>query len=311
MQELERLRSLAEGTDSPPHRDRFDIHTDRLFGAITGFELPMMHASLGHGLHLRQTYTRLIVPMLLAFDKPARPGAPHPGPWAALGEQGQDLTVELELEPDAPSLGFDRPNTHWFVVALLRLKLALPLRMPVLADRPIRDIATAVETGNVVPVELHLERLLPAPTRTPAVSDIEWVAENLDHAARLMKEPIFNRAFQALDRAIHTQAAEAGVVIAWASIETLIRPGSNRITERVCRALAAFLHEPGPERDRAFNQISASYLARGGAAHAGQALPSEEYQTAFGLARAALLQSVENRELPEIESLLAKWKAKS
>jgi len=103
----------------------------------------------------------------------------------------------------------------------------------------------------------------------------------------------------------------AGIVIAWAAIETLLRPGSQRITERVSRGLATYLHPPGSDRDRAFGEIVKSYEARGGAVHAGAQPEAKQFQTAFRLAQATLRTAIELGELPDIELLLKRWRART
>ena len=309
--DLARLKSLASGTYTPPPRDEFDIAAHRLFGGISGVPLPVETFDLGFGLTLRRTYAKVTAPFVMSFAPPPTPTAPSPGPWAALAEKSLLILTEIELAGDAPSLGFDRLNTLWFVVALLRLKLALPAKMPVLSDRSMQDIPAATERANIVPIELQLQQLLTAPPANPALSDFEWVRDNLQAASDLMKLPTFNRAFQTFDSAVHAQTSGAGIVTAWASLETLIRPGSGRITDRLCRALAAYLEPPGPGRDRAFTSISNCYQARGGAAHAGAIPEAEEFHTAFRLARAAIVASIEAQAMPNIDALLLAWTAKS
>lgn len=309
-EEMDRLEAIIEGDYQAPVRDPFDIDTDRLFGGISGVLSPAEEFSLGYGLTFRRTYAKLTAPYILAFAPPPKPSAPSPGPWAAVGEKSLTMNVELELAGEA-KLGFSRINTLWFVVALMRLKMALPIKMPVLSDRPLQTVPENTERANVFPVEVQLQQLLTAPVTKPSNADFEWLRDNLFAAAELMKDPVFNRAFQTLDGGVHSQNAGAGIVIAWASLETLLRPGNARITERVCRALAAYLNDPGPERDRAFTYIERCYAARGGAAHAGTPPEAEQFQTAFRLARSALLRSIERRKRPDIEFLLEAWRTKS
>lgn len=116
---------------------------------------------------------------------------------------------------------------------------------------------------------------------------------------------------QTLDEAVAIQNPGAGIVIAWAAIETLIRPGAQRITDRVSRALAAYLHPPGPARDRAFGKVVESYGARGGAMHAGSPPEAEQFHAAFRFARAAVMRAIERRTMPDIEELLGQWQTRT
>ncbi|WP_324913035.1 hypothetical protein [Ramlibacter sp.] len=299
-----------EGTYVPPRKDAFDIGTDTLYGAIGGLELHCPHFDLLPGLRLRSTFCRVIAPYLMAFAPPPRPGLPHPNPWVALGEGGLTVLTELELTADAEAIGFDRLNTVWFVVALLRLRLGQPLQVPVIADRPFSVVKSAPESANIIPVELGAPLVRTTPHRGATQSDLQWIQSHLRAAAALMQDPIFNRALQTFDRAVAVPYPGAGIVIAWASIESLLRPGQQRITERLCRALATLLHPPGSTRDRAFTEIAACYEARGGAAHAGHMPDTKQFTKAFDLARAALMATIEQGRLPCRDELLRRWSQK-
>ena len=306
--DLGRLKALLSGDYRPAPRSPFDVSAAALFGGISGLVLPAEQYEVAPGLTLTQTYAYLIAPFILAFAPPPRPGTPHPGPWSSLSERGLTILAEVRLAKGVIPWGFDRINSLWFLVALLRLRLALPLQMPVLADRAFASASAAGETANLIPAEVNLFQLLTAPRRNPSLADLDWIRDHIGTAAALMDEPVFNRAMQTFDIAIATHSPGAGIVIAWASIETLIRPGSGRITERVCRALAAHLKPPGSQRDRAFTEIAASYRDRGGAAHAGTVPEAKEFQTAFRLARAALVKTIEVGALPDVEVLLDRWR---
>jgi hypothetical protein len=308
--DIDRLEAITRGEYVAPPKDPFDIQTDDLFGGISGFNLPVEHYELLPGLTLSRTYAHLMAPFMMAFARPLKAGMPHPGPWASLREGGMTISVELRLDADRPPVGFDRLNTLWFVVALMRLRLALPLQMPVLSDRPFQEVPANAEVANLIPIELDIAHFRPS-LATAAEHDLLWVRNNIIAAAELMREPAFNRALQTLDRVVRSPHSGAGIVIAWASIETLIRPGSRQITARVCRALAAYLFPPGSGRDRAYGKIAASYEARGGAAHAGALPESEQYQSAFQLAREAIMNAIEQRALPNVEDLLERWRLRT
>lgn len=290
-------------------KDPFEIETAELTGGISGFTLPVESYSLLPSLTLRRTYAHLIAPFLLAMGPPIEPNRFHRGPWVALGEGGISVYVELQLDAQIYPLGFDRVNTVWFVVALLRLRSMQPIQLVVLCDRSFATIKDAPDAANLLPVEVNLRQLEKAPSRKVTIEDLDWIKANISSADELMKDDVFNRAMLTLDRAIAIRDLGAGIVIAWASIETLFRPGKSRITSRICRALAAFLAPAGPERDRLFTIVSASYEARGGVSHAGEMPEIEQFQIAFGLARDALIKAIEQSELPNIDDLLENWRA--
>jgi hypothetical protein len=306
--DVERLRAAAEGTHVSPPKAEFDLQRDALHGGIAGLELPTASFELAPGLSLVATYAHLMAPFVVAFMPPPRRTAPHPGPWASLHGRGLDMRTEIRLGAGAEPLTFDRLNTLWFIVALLRLRLAQPLQLALLADRPLSSMSADVERANLIPVELHLSRPDMGPARAATIDDLRWLAGNVIMADRLMTDPVFNRAFRTFDQAVAIENPGAGIVIAWAAIESLMRPGAQRITERISRALAAHLHPPGPGRDRGFAEIVRSYEARGGAAHAGRMPETKQFHMAFQLARSTLITTIESGELPDIDVLQERWK---
>ncbi|HEV2561552.1 MAG TPA: hypothetical protein VGT78_05370 [Rhizomicrobium sp.] len=289
----------------------FNPSTDELFGGIAGLVLPVEQYELLPGLVLSQTFAHVILPAVMAFAPPHKPHAPHPGPWAALTEQGMEISAQLSLAPGEPPLGFDRLNTLWFVTAMLRLRLASPLLMAVIADRPFRDVSKDTEVAHLIPVELHPRQLRTGKALPPALSDLEWLKDHIVAASQLMKDSTFNRVVQTLDSVINVAHAGSGILIAWAAIEALLRPGRNRITDRVCKGLAAYLYPPCADRDRAYPKIISSYEARGGAVHAGDLPEAEQLEFAFNLARHAVSTAIEAGALPDIDVLLGRWSAKT
>lgn len=273
--------------------------------------LPCGTFEIAPGIVLSPTYVAITAPLILAFSPPIVDHAPHPGPWAALSASGLLVTTQIELTREARPLGgFDRLNDIWFLVAMIRLRTGQAIQMPFVSDRPLADIAADTESANTLAVEVDLSRPLTARTTTITLEDLEWVRDNIIYAADLMRTPIFNRAFQTLDRAHAINSRGAGIVIAWAAIETLLRPGEKQITKRLCRSLACLIAGAGPTRDRTYNEIATSYKARGGAAHAGAIPEQAQFQTAFQLARQAVCKVIETKALPDIEELLARWTLK-
>lgn len=285
-----------------------DFESGRLFCGISDLMLPVEHFEFSPGFSLRQTYSHVIAPFLMAFRPPERPGQHHAGPLKVLAPGGFDVFVELDLAAGADAFGFTRLNALWFSVALLRLKAGQSIQASVLSDHPFSAIPDALDQSRIFPFELNRALLPTAPMRAIEVADLEWVRDHLHDAAHLMKKEEFNRSFQTLDQATFILNGGAGIVTAWAAIETLIRPGSFNITKRLAKALAVHLYEPGAERDRAYGVIEASYTARGGAAHAGRHPQRDELWTAFDLGRRALRATIENAEMPDVESLLERWR---
>lgn len=300
-----------EGRQVKRPKPPFDLDVDALHGGVVGLELPIPHFVLADGLELRSTYAHLIAPFLLAFKRPERPGVPHPAPWKDLAGAGLDITAEVHLHVGARPTNFDRLNTLWFALSLLRLRTEANLQMPVISNVALDQVADQLNEVHFIPLELSIFRQTTAPSRQPRLVDLEWIASNFGKAAALADEAEFNRAYQTLDRAVWSADPGAAIIVVWAAIETLLRLGDRFITDRVSKALAVLLNEPGPARDRAFTHIRANYSARGGSAHDGALPPREALYEAFQLARRAFIRVIEIGRRPPIDELLAHWKAQA
>ena len=128
-----------------------------------------------------------------------------------------------------------------------------------------------------------------------------WVRDVFRPGAELMTEPAFGRAFQTFDNVVWAHSAGSAIVMIWAALETLVRPGRHQITKRLVSALGALLESPGPERERLCQQLSSLYEARGGAAHASQSPEAQHLWESFDLARRSFMACMANRETPDTQ----------
>ena len=308
---LEKWRNIEAGTYETTPQKTANPERVRLYGGIAGLSMSIPEMTLCDGLVVRSTYAHVMAPYLMAFKRPKGPGSPHPPPWKATrGGLGFDITVEVALAEASRPTGLDRLNTLWWVLALLRLKTGAPIRMPVVSDMAYAAIALNTEEPNLWTIEMPPRQI--ATSRNPPneihSEHLKWVRDRLISGSHLLENEAFNRAFQTFDSAIWAHTPSSAIVMAWASLETLFRPGRNKITKTLASSIATYLHEPGPERDRAYQQIEQLYGARGSSVHDGQVPESEQILGSFALARRSLSISLETQRLPNCEELLTKWK---
>ena len=284
-----------------------------LFGGLAGASLGVDEFEVCEGLVVRRTYAHVMSPFVLAFQRPEVPGQHHPGPWKATRSGGWlDVEIEIALDRETRPVGFDRLNTLWWTLALLRLSTGATLRMPVVSDTSFSRIAESPAEPNLWPVETlpRQFRSVPDPPEVIGEEALLWVRDVFEPGAELMTEPSFGRAFQAFDNVIWAHSAGSAIVMIWAALETLVRPGRHRITKRLVSALAALLEPPGPERERLHQRLSSLYEARGGSAHASQSPEAQHLMESFHVARRSFMACLDNRETPDTTKLLEMWRLK-
>jgi hypothetical protein len=308
---LKRWQNIEEGVHEPEGQP--PVHPERvtLYGGISGLPIAIPEFRICDGLLVRETYAHVMAPYLLAFGKPRRPGAPHPPPWkSARGGLAFDVTIEVVLAQAARPTGLDRLNTLWWVLALLRLVTGAPLRMPVVSDIAFAAVPSSTAEPNFWSVEMPPRQLRvarKAPTEIMG-EHLEWVRDTCLDGALLLEDDAFNRAFQTFDSAIWAHSPGSAIVMAWASLETLFRPGRQQVTKTLASCVASFLYQAGPARDRAYQKVVRLYEARGSAAHDAQLPEAEQLLDSFDLARLVLTQCLEARKLPNPSELMARWK---
>ena len=262
---------------------------------------------------MRKTYAHVMSPYILAFRRPSRTDQTHPGPWRpARGGLWLDVEIEIALEQGVRPTGFDRVNTLWWLLALMRLVTCAPLKMPIISDASFSNIADSSLEPNFWPVETLPRQLrtVSEPPKTIENEHLLWVRKAFTSGAELMNEPAFNRAFKTLDGAIWAHSAGSALLSIWAALETLIQPGRHRITNKLASSLAAYLEPPGPKRDQLFGRVKSLYKARSGSAHAACSPESHQLLSSFEIARRSFVSCIDKRALPQVDNLQELWKQK-
>ena len=284
-----------------------------LFGGLAGATLGVDEFEVCEGLVLRQTYAHLMSPYILAFRRPERADQHHPGPWKTTrGGAWFDIEIEVALREGVRPTGFDRLNTLWWLLALLRISTGSRLRMPVVSDTSFSGIAKSSIEPTLWPIETLPRQFhtVPDPPEVIAEKHLLWVRQAFIHGSKLMDDQVFGRAFQTFDSVIWAHSAGSAIVMIWATLETLIRPGRSNITKRLASSLAALLEPAGSERERLFQRLTSLYEARGNSAHASRSPEAQQLLKSFEVARQAFIICIENRKLPDSETLHEMWRLK-
>lgn len=310
---LRDILQAAEGTLPPPQRVPFEPADDALFAGINGARLGVPEFAIAPGLIIRETFAHVFGPYMMSFGKPGNPNAPHPGPWRAVsGGIGFDIGIELQLDASEQPTGFDRLNTLWWTLALLRLYSAAPLRMHVIANMPFRaaqDSATEPVFLTAEPFGKRLGATINPPSALDA-SHLEWVKASLVSGDSLMKVEHFNRSFRAFDFAFWAHDISSATIMVWAALQTLYRPsGSRDVGKALSSAIATALKPAGAERESYQQRLATLYAQRGEGVHDSQRLGLRTFLESVEAARLSFICCIDAGAVPDCDALVAQWKA--
>lgn len=304
---------MLDGTYETPAPLRPDLENGPLFGGITGADLDAEEVELLPGLRLRRTYAHIFAPFTLAFRRPEKPRTPHPGPWrTAGGGTAWDMTIELAIDAGEPPFTFDRLNTLWLVIALLRLRTALGVRMAVLSPLAFHEVASDPRELDFLTVETHPVQLQTGQvTRqqgTITEADTKWLRATLPVAAAALTTDHVRSAFMMFDDICWAVRPQAGILVAWGAIECALRPGRRDTGARLSRCIAALLTDERPEASRIQQQAAQLYDARGRIAHAGDRPGVSDFLDTVQMARRVFTALLTSSTMPKADELESRWR---
>lgn len=308
---LQELLDAAEGRPRPRRNLQFNQEQSAIYGGVSGARLGLEQFEVANGLVIRQTFAHVMSPYIMAFAPPDSPSKPHPGPWRPVsGGAGFDVRIEVALAEGASPVGFDRVNTIWWTLSLMRLMTGLPLVLPVLSDTRFAEAAHSVHEPRLWPIEVSRPRLAPsALDDTIGGEHLAAVATLFAPGAALMDTEHFNRAYQTWDQAPFAHSTGAAMVMIWAALETLFRPGPNNLTKRLSKAIATHLEKPGSKREALQQKVAALYELRGSSVHDSQEATGVALAGSASLARRAFIVCMGEGAVPDCEALLQRWSA--
>ena len=280
-----------------------------LYAGIADAQIVSEEFDFGHGVILSKTYAHFMAPFLLAFE-PAEPGKPHPPPWKpASGGLGFNISAQLFIpkEFELPHW-FDRLNTIWWLLALMRLKGTPLVFVPVVSNEPFASIPYLEREPYFWPIEIHGKPLAPLLRQDKNINEstLNWVKDYWISGGMLMRQNSdLNLAFQAFDQCIWTGKTSLSLVSLWGALERLFSPSTSELRFRVSAAIASFLEEPGKDRLTLYRSIKKLYDARSKAAHGHGTDEAEPFVETYTLMRRVLLKMIEGNHVPTREELEA------
>jgi hypothetical protein len=278
-----------------------------LYGGLAGAELPVERYDLGHGITLSKTYAHLMAPFVMAFGRP-EPGQPHPAPWRATkGGFGFDVLSQIHVPREfAPPRWFDRLNTVWWFVALLRFRASPYLVVPVVANGAFAKAVRDDEDIYFWPLEVENRMLMidRNASHEITVEALDWIKRYWWDAGVLMnRSSEFNLLFQACAQCIFARHLSLALLSLWGALEGVFSPAKTELRFRISSNIAAFLEPSGPGRLELQKTVAKLYDARSQAAHGGSDLPADALCDTYALTKRVITKVIEANHVPTREDL--------
>ena len=276
-----------------------------LYAGISGARLPTERFDLGEGVTLTRTYAHLMARFMMAFA-PAPEGGHHPGPWKpAEGGFGFDIVVQLHIPKDFDtSEWFDKLNTVWWLVALVRFRSSHSVVAPVVTKEAF-DRAAEADHIRFWPVEIEPYRLQLAVNPSILLeSDLTWIRDHWRRAGKLMRESkLFILLFRSFDQSLFTRNPSLALLTLWAALEPMFSPARSELRFRISSNIAAYLERPGRGRHDLYKQVAKLYDARSNVAHGTSQASQQSLTDTYDVAKRILEKIIEADHVPTREEL--------
>lgn len=278
-----------------------------LFGGLSGINLPINEFEIGEGIVISQTYAHIMAPYLAAFSRP-KSGQHHPGPLKAVsGGMAFDINTQIFLPSSFKINGwFDRINTIWWILALLRLRGAVVASIPVVSNMAFSDITEGKDEPLFWPIEMQEKKLIPEiPSNTNIeIDDLEWIQKYWKKAGFLMaSNNSFNHAFQAFDSCRWCSTDDLATISLWGALERIFSDNNAELKFRASCFIASYLVSKGEDRISLFKSLSKLYCARSKAAHGNNPGNPQAFRDTYFILQRVLIKIIENNIVPNMTDL--------
>lgn len=280
-----------------------------LFAGVSGVELEsLVKYELGHGIFLGPTYAHIFASFMMAFAPPSKKGEAHPGPWKpASGGLAYDIKVELAIPTDLECGDkFGHYQALWLFAALLRLKVAPIVTVPVISTVAFSDARTEPPDAHFFSMEVFPGLVSKSNDSViyATASDIAWLQKHWPIAKNLMESSHgFARAFKSYDGAHFSRVAADAIIILWGALEQLFSKKDQELSFRASATIAAYLEPPGEERENLFKKIRKLYEQRSKVAHGTELKEQDACVDTFELVGRCLIAMIENSKVPNVSDL--------
>lgn len=276
-----------------------------LFGAVTGADFPEA-LELPWGVILTPTYAHLMAHFMLAFERPER-GKAHRGPWkSARAGIALDIEAQLHVPGHFEEEWFDRVNTIWWTVALLRIRISPFVRVPIISDTAFGEIPGMQGEAVFRVMEIQTGHLFGYASDTTVVdaADSAWISRFWLSGGQLFRRhPNLGNAIVGFDQSIWSGSHGLGLIQLWGAFELLFATSRHRKTFQLASRVSAFLEPPGETREALAREVASLYESRSDAAHGNPSGQEDAFFQSHALLRRVIIKMIQDDFVPSVLDL--------
>lgn len=275
-----------------------------MFVGISGLPMDDDHFDIGDGITIKRTYAHLMMPYIVAFERP-EPGKAHPAPWEAAEQQaGFDIEAELFVPEKIDGVA------DWEIARALTFLLRLGVNpagvAPLMASHSLQEFPT-LKSGTprkLMPLEVRRRYFALVAQGSLNAANAKWLGECWRVVHRLSKESAgFDLAMAAMDAGQFEKNTSFTLVALWGALEALFAGDRNELKFRVSSNIAAYLMEYESDRGIYQKEVARIYDKRSAAVHGVPKHDNDDVLNTFTVMRAALMRMIETGKVPTREDL--------
>jgi hypothetical protein len=189
--------------------------------------------------------------------------------FGAIGRYSHLISHELtiSMQPPPPTENGEAFSVGWWLISALRVKTRAEFLVPVAANYSWSVIAALADRQCEARL---LEDVPQAPRLDEAITvcqaDLDWAVSKVVTFAKMIEEPRFRLAVEALTTHPHLLNRRMMAAALWSGIESLIGARAE-LRYRIALCAAALLENRGPQRFERYTVIKKLYDVRSKAVH--------------------------------------------
>ncbi|ATW03969.1 HEPN domain-containing protein [Sphingorhabdus sp. YGSMI21] len=266
------------------------------YACVTGIAIADEKVLLSENCLISSIFVDTFSTTMMAFAPPALPAKHHPAPWVAVDEyKSFNARAQIELKNLTDFEDFSVEVALTIIVSMMRLRISAPIRIPILGNMPFNLMKDHSGTAKAKPFESFPSHVgvFKEQCHMLSASDIDWIKQAISTVVGLCRVNRFFRAFTTYEQAQWVPTTEIAIQLLWTAMETLLNLSavSNK-AKSLSAALADYVTDDRPSRDKAYQDIKKLYENRGKVVHSARNVENNDVFNTVNLAKVAFYRTV-------------------